>query len=201
MKSKLINAAILAALGLTMASLQAGEGQTTHETVQGNAAENAANTGANRNMEDANMNRDSIDAEDFVETASAKGLAEIETGRMALEEGTSNIHAFANQMIQDHTKANNELKEIARKGNMEVADDPTLMDRAKAMMLSVRDGESFDEAYIKNQINAHEETIELFERAGQSDSAEIQAFANEKLPKLREHLQMAKELQAQHERR
>lgn len=196
MKNKLINAAILTALGLTMAPLHAEEAQTNpraDNTVQGNAATN----GATRNME----NRDPIDAEDFVETASAKGLAEIETGRMALEEGTSNVHAFAERMIQDHTKANQELKEIARNANMEVADDPTLMDRAKALMLKLRDGESFDEAYIKNQINAHEEAIELFERASQSDNAEIRAFASEKLPKLREHLQMAKELHAQHERR
>jgi putative membrane protein len=37
----------------------------------------------------------------------------------------------------------------------------------------------------------------LFERASQSNNAEIQAFAREKLPTLREHLQMAKELEAQ----
>lgn len=199
MKNKLLNAAIIAALGLTMAPLHAGgqTNNTTDNTVRDNAADNAATTGADRNME----NRDPIDAEDFVETASAKGLAEIETGRMALEEGTANVHAFAEKMIQDHTKANEQLKEIARKGNMEVADDPTLMDKAKAMMLKVRDGESFDEAYIKNQINAHEETIELFERASQSDNADIRAFATDKLPKLREHLQMAEELRAQHERR
>lgn len=198
MKSKLINAAILAALGLTMAPLHAGEGQTNNN-VQGNTAENAANESNHNTRNERNL--DPIDAEEFVETASAKGLAEIETGRMALEEGTSNVHAFAEQMIQDHSKANKELKEIARKGNLEVADDPTLMDRAKAMMLSVRDGESFDEAYIKNQINAHEETIELFERASQSGNAEIQAFAKAKLPKLHEHLKMAKDLKAQHDRR
>ncbi len=195
MKSKLINVAILAALGFVITPLQAGEGHTnsqSHDTVQGNAAENGANTGDNQNMD--NMNRDPIEAEDFVEEASAKGVAEIETAKMALEEGTSKVHEFANQMIQDHTKANNELKKIAQQGDMEISDDATLIDQAKAMMLSIRDGESFDEAYIENQISAHEQTIELFERASHSDNAAIKAFANEKLPKLRDHLQMAKAL-------
>ena len=143
------------------------------------------------------MTRDPVDVEDFVETASAKGIAEIETARMALDEGTAQIHEFANRMIEDHTKANNELRDIARQQDLEVADDPTLMDMAKAMMLSIRNDESFDDAYIENQINAHEETIELFERASHSDNDAIRAFAREKLPILREHLQMANELEEQ----
>lgn len=198
MKNKLLNLAILAALGVTAVQVQAAGNQSevqSEDAIPANAAENRA-TQPNRDLEE-DMNRDPIDAEDFVETASAKGMAEIETARMALDEGTQNVHDFANQMIQDHTKANQELKEIARQEDLDISDDPTLMDQAKAMMLSIRDGESFDEAYIKNQINAHEQTIELFERASHSDNSAIQAFAREKLPTLREHLQMAKELEEQ----
>lgn len=198
MKNKLLNLAILAALGVTAVQVQAAGNQSevqSEDAIPANAAENRA-TQPNRDLEE-DMNRDPIDAEDFVETASAKGMAEIETARMALDEGTQNVHDFANQMIQDHTKANQELKEIARQEDLDISDDPTLMDQAKAMMLSIRDGESFDEAYIKNQINAHEQTIELFERASHSDNSAIQAFTREKLPTLREHLQMAKELEEQ----
>ncbi|MCB2425696.1 DUF4142 domain-containing protein [Methylophaga pinxianii] len=201
MKNKLLNVAILAALGLTAAQIQAAENQAaaqTEDEITAEAAENAANK-PNQNLEE-DMNRDPIDVEDFIDTASAKGIAEIETARMALDEGTQNIHEFANRMIQDHTKANKELKDIARQQDLEVADDAKLMDKAKAMMLSIRDGESFDEAYIENQINAHEQTIELFERASHSDNSAIQAFAREKLPTLREHLQMAKQLKDQHGR-
>ncbi|OFE11346.1 hypothetical protein PHACT_12365 [Pseudohongiella acticola] len=147
-------------------------------------------------MEDDDMSKDTIDAKDFVEKASAKGIAEIETARMALEEGGPSVVAFARMMIADHTEANDELKAIARRANLEIADDATLMDQAKAMILSVRSGESFDEAYIKNQINAHEQTTNLFERASHSEIPEISAFARQKLPKLHEHLHMANELKA-----
>tara|TARA_R110000787_G_scaffold55239_2_gene127663 strand:- start:31803 stop:32426 length:624 start_codon:yes stop_codon:yes gene_type:complete len=198
MKNKLFNVAILATLGLTTAQLQADESEVDipdENTISATAAENAANE-PNPDWED-DMTSDPVDVEDFVETASAKGIAEIETARMALDEGTAQIHEFANRMIEDHTKANNELRDIARQQDLEVADDPTLMDKAKAMMLSIRNNESFDDAYIENQINAHEETIELFERASYSDNDAIRAFSREKLPTLREHLQMANELEEQ----
>src|SRR5690606_11384926 len=122
---------------------------------------------------------------------------EIDTARMALEEGSAAIRTYANKMIEDHTVTNNELKAIAERVDLDVADDPTLMDRAKGFVLSVRDGEDFDEAYVENQIAAHEETIELFERAARSDIPEISAFARGKLPALQEHLRMANALRTQ----
>ena len=152
----------------------------------------------NRNLERYNMDDNAIEAEEFVETATAKGIAEVETARMALDEGSPALHGFANKMIEDHSAANDELRAIAQAEGLDVADDPTLMDRAKAMILSVRSGESFDEAYINNQINAHEETIELFERATRSDHPEIRTFAQNKLPVLQEHLRMVNDLKAQH---
>ncbi len=152
----------------------------------------------NRNLERYNMDDNAIEAEEFVETAAAKGIAEVETARMALDEGSPALHGFANKMIEDHSAANDELRAIAQAEGLEVADDPTLMDRAKAMILSVRSGESFDEAYINNQIEAHEETIELFERGARSDHPEVRTFAQNKLPVLQEHLRMANDLKAQH---
>lgn len=142
---------------------------------------------------------DSIDDADFIEEASAKGMAEIETGKMALERGTDAVEEFAQRMIDDHGKANAKLKELAQKHDLEMSDEATLMDKAKAMTLQVREGESFDEAYANNQVNAHEQTIELFQRASKSDNAEISAFAQKTLPKLEEHLTMARELAAETE--
>jgi len=139
---------------------------------------------------------DPIDAEDFVDTASAKGIAEIETAKLAREKGSERVRGFADQMIKDHRAANERLTEIAKQENVEVSDEATLMDKAKAMILRVRDGESFDEAYINNQINAHEETIELFRRAAANNHGALSEFAKESLPTLEKHLQMARDLQS-----
>lgn len=138
-----------------------------------------------------------MDAADFVDEATAKGIAEIETAKLAIEQGQSEeIKSFAERMIEDHTKMNEELKQLAQQKNLEVSDDATLTDQAKAMILEMRDGESFDSHYASNQVNAHEQTIELFERASQNlADEELRELATESLETLREHLAKAKELE------
>ncbi|MFN3579308.1 MAG: DUF4142 domain-containing protein [Pseudomonas sp.] len=188
-----LSSALVLALGL---SAPAAFAESASQQPPGSAQNTREATATAPSASPAEHQRrsESIDAEDFVEEASAKGIAEIETGKMALERGTETVHRFAQKMIDDHTNANEKLKELASKHDLDISDDPTLMDRAKAMTLRVRDGESFDQAYAKNQVNAHEESIELFQRASNSDLADISNFANETLPKLEEHLKMAREL-------
>lgn len=142
---------------------------------------------------------------DFVDNAAAGGIAEIETSKLALEKSQSaDIKAFANQMIADHTKANEELKKIATTNDIEVPDDTTLVKQAKEKILDMRD-ESFDAAYANNQVKAHEETIELFKKQANTvtddktkGATELKAFAQKMLPALEKHLAHAKELHAKH---
>ena len=139
---------------------------------------------------------DEIRPQEFVDQASAAGVAEIESARMALQKSSSpNVHNFAEQMIKDHTQANQDLKELAMNKQLEVATDADLMNKAKAMILELREGESFDQAYANNQVNAHEKVVELFTRAAQHGTdSDVQKFAKDKLPKLQEHLEMARKL-------
>ncbi len=145
---------------------------------------------------------ESIEPKEFVEKASAKGLAEIETSKMALKKGTSQeVKTFAQTMIDDHTKANQELKTLAKNKKLDTANDKTLMDQAKGQVLKLRDGESFDEAYANNQVAAHEQTIELFRQASTIKDPELKAFADKTLPKLEHHLQMAQALKSSTEQK
>lgn len=145
---------------------------------------------------------ETVSAADFAEEASAKGIAEVETSKLAVEKGTHpEVKKFAQTMIADHTRANDELKALAKKNKLDVADDADLMNKAKAMILQVRDGENFDEAYANNQVVAHEQAIELYRKAAAADDAEVSAWAKKTLPKLEHHLEMAKELQAQTHKR
>lgn len=142
---------------------------------------------------------------DFVDKAAAGGIAEIETSRLALEKSQSaDIKAFANMMITDHGKANDELATIAKKNDIEVPDDTTLVKQAKEKILDMRD-ESFDAAYANNQVKAHEDAIELFEKQANTvtddrakGATELKGFAQKMLPGLEKHLDMAKKLQAAH---
>lgn len=140
-----------------------------------------------------------MDATEFVDEATAKGIAEIETAKLAIEQGESpEVKSFAEKMIEDHTKLNEDLRKLAQEKNLEVSDDATLMDQAKAMILEMRDGEGFDDHYTSNQVNAHEQTIELFENAAENvNDEDVRELAKDSLEKLREHLAEAQELEAQ----
>lgn len=135
------------------------------------------------------------DVVDFVEEASAKGIAEIESSRLALEKSSSTeVQKFARKMIDDHTAANGELAAIARGKDLKIADDAALMSKAKKFILTLRDGESFDVAYANNQVVAHEQAIELFRKATNAVDPEVKAFATKTLPKLEHHLLQARQL-------
>ncbi len=140
------------------------------------------------------------DNDDFVEDASAKGVAEVEAGKLALEKGNAaDVKSFADMMIKDHTMANSKLKVIADGKKFKVSNDAQLMDKAKTMILELRSAKSFDQAYANNQVKAHEATIELFEEeSNNGKDADLQAFAAETLPKLKDHLIHAKALAKAH---
>lgn len=138
--------------------------------------------------------------DDFVEDASAKGVAEVEAGKLAQEKGSAaDVKEFAGMMVQDHTAANAKLKSIADAKNLKVSDSAELVDKAKAMILELRSAKSFDQAYANNQVKAHEATIEIFEKEiSDGKDTEIKAFATETLPKLKSHLEHAKTLSKAH---
>lgn len=138
-------------------------------------------------------------SDDFVDAATEAGIAEVVTGNLALEKSqNTEIKTFAQQMVTDHTKANQKLGDIARKLDISVPDEAALTDKVKKMILEWRE-ESFDKSYVNNQVDAHEKAVELFKKeAASSDKAELKAFASETLPTLEHHLEQAKALQATH---
>lgn len=149
-------------------------------------------------MAHAAQRGDAISPQDFVEEASAKGVAEIEVARLALEKAvTEEVKGFAQTMLDDHQRANQELAALATRKGLEVSDDAELINQAKALVLKLRGEESFDKAYINNQVQAHKQTIALFRQASESSDKDIAAFASETLPKLEHHLQMAEQVNAQ----
>ncbi|MER2298644.1 DUF4142 domain-containing protein [Pseudomonas promysalinigenes] len=147
----------------------------------------------------ASLQVQAASSNDFVDAATEAGIAEVVTGKLALEKSqNADIKQFAQQMVTDHTKANQQLGEIARKLDISVPDEAALTDKVKKMILEWRE-ESFDRSYVNNQVDAHEKAVELFKKeASSSDKPELKAFASETLPTLEDHLKQAKALQATH---
>lgn len=134
----------------------------------------------------------------FINDASAKGMADIEASRLAHQKTESKeVKDYTIVVINDRTTANQRLAKIAKQLDLPVAPREVVVDKAKALMPQVKDGASFDQAYAASQVKTTQEAIEQLQQEAQTtDVPEIKAFAEETLPKLQNHLQMARALQA-----
>ena len=134
----------------------------------------------------------------FIDDASAKGIADIEASRMAHQKTSSKeVKDYTIVVINDRTTANQHLAKIAKQLDLPVAPREEVLSKAKTLMPQVPEGEAFDAAYAASQVKATEEAIEQIQQQAQiSEVPELQAFAEETLPKLENHLQMARALQA-----
>jgi putative membrane protein len=136
----------------------------------------------------------------FVQKASTGGLAEVRVGQLATERAASaEVKQFGQQMVTDHTKANQELSTLAKAKNLPVATELDQKHQAVLDKLTKLQGAAFDREYIADQVAAHERTVALFTtQAKEGHDAELKAFAAKTLPTLQEHLRMVRTLAAKH---
>ena len=132
---------------------------------------------------------------DFVTEAAISDMFEIQSSKLAEARSTGPTKAFAEKMIQDHTKTTSELKPLAMKAHVE---PPTALDDSHKAMLDKLEGlkgEDFAKQYHEDQDKGHKEAVSLFERyAKGGENADLKAWANETLPHLQEHLKLAENL-------
>lgn len=135
--------------------------------------------------------------EDFVMQVSASDLFEIESSKLALTKGDEATKAFAQQMVTEHEKTSSELKALLSGGNVKGTPATALTDDHKEEIddLAKLDGAEFNEEYIDDQVDAHEDAVDLFKRYAEGgDNAELKAWAAKTLPALQHHLEMAQGL-------
>lgn len=176
----------LAALAIALAFVAAGDGvaASKREPSTPRPATGTSGTGGAVNV--ASIDRS------FVIMAASSGLLELEASRLAMERSKSvQVRTFAQRMIGDHAKVNDELGSIARTAG--VAEVPTTMmplHSAHLEKLGPLSGQEFDREYAAQiGVAAHTETVSLFEKASQDASnAQLKSFAGRMLPSLRDHL-------------
>ena len=133
---------------------------------------------------------------DFYAKAAAGLMAEVETGALAQIKGHSGaVRDFGEMMVRDHTKANDKLKQIAGRKNIELPTEPDAKHKAKKQELEAVSGAEFDKAYMQAQVADHEATESLLKQQIESGTdAEAKAWAREALPTVTEHLKRARGL-------
>jgi putative membrane protein len=135
----------------------------------------------------------------FAMKAAQGGLAEVQLGQLAVNKASNPaVKQFGQRMIDDHTKANDQLKQIAQEQNITLPETLNAKDQALHDKLQNLSGPQFDKEYMKAMVKDHEEDIKEFEK--ESDKGKdpaIKSFASQTLPTLKEHLEMAKTTDAQ----
>jgi putative membrane protein len=131
----------------------------------------------------------------FAHEAAQGGLAEVELGKLATEKGQNDkVKQFGQRMVDDHSTANSQLKQIAEKNNITLPTDISAKDQALKDKLSGLSGADFDRAYITAMVRDHQKDISEFQKqANSGTNADLKSFAAQTLPTLQDHLRMAKE--------
>jgi len=138
----------------------------------------------------------SYDDAGFAVKAADAGLTEVQLGKIALTNAMDQtVKDFGQMMVDDHTKANNELMALAKKKDIVLPSVPG-EDHVKHIRdLNDKKGKDFDNDYIDMMVKDHKDVISLFERAEKNATdADIKAFATKTLPVLRKHLATSESL-------
>ena len=132
-----------------------------------------------------------VTAEHFVDQATAKSYALIQMSEAALEQGSPEVQQFAQQVIDTQREINQQLRSLAEADEPEVADDANLVDQGRTMVMELRDGESFDQAYADNLASVARELADLFESAAASDLGELSGYAETAMADVQKQRDMA----------
>ena len=143
----------------------------------------------------ASGSKASMKDQKFAKTAAAGGMAEVQLGQLAVKNGENpKVKEFGQKMVDDHTKANDELKSIAAQKNIQLP--TTVMPKDQALMdkLSKMSGASFDKAYMSAMTKDHQKDMSEFEQESNSgQDSDLKGFAAKTLPVLKSHMDMAKD--------
>jgi putative membrane protein len=128
--------------------------------------------------------------ESFFKSAAEGGLAEVSAGKLAEDKaGTSALREFGGMMVKDHSTADQKLWSLAASQRIDLPKTPSVEQQAAGGRLKLLSGDSFDKAYIQNQVEAHRDTIALFKREiASGKDPQAKQFASATLPKVQEHL-------------
>ena len=124
-------------------------------------------------------------------------LAEIEAGRMAQTKSQSEqVKNFAQQMIDDHTRALTEVQQLAQSKGVAL---PTELDRTHkraSEKMAALSGEAFDRAYMKQSgLADHKKTHSLLQQAqSRAKDPDVKALAARTAPIVDQHLNSAQQL-------
>ncbi len=198
MKSSLVHALWAAALLVSAAGCSSKpdsveQAQKTNEAKTGGTL---ADTTVTTSKGTASTSSKAYDS-DFMTKAASGGMLEVKLGQEIVKRATTpEAKQFAQQMVTDHTKGNNDLKALAAKKNITL---PATLGQEQQKVYDdvvAEKGPALDQHYVKAMIADHQEDIREYQEAvTKATDPQIKGYAIQNVPMLQMHLQMVQKIQ------
>ncbi|PSH03468.1 MAG: DUF305 domain-containing protein [Acidobacteria bacterium] len=172
-------------------------------SVAQNSTRPQGDTGQNIQKPPAGMSNDASATKNpdqmFMMKAAQGGMAEVKLGDLAKQNGKADaVKQFGNRMVTDHTKANDELQQLASQKGVALPAEESSKDKRTFQMLKSKKGSEFDKTYMHEMVKDHETDVEEFRWETQAGKdPDVRAWAQKTLPVLEQHLASAKEIAGQ----
>jgi putative membrane protein len=129
----------------------------------------------------------------FVEDAALDGMKEVEAGKVASGRASDpSVKAFADRMVKDHSDANKKLMDLAQSKGVTPPTELRKSDRRTIDSLARMNGDKLDQWYMREMMKDHKKDVRAFEKGAKDvKDPDVQRFAADTLPVLKEHLKMA----------
>ena len=163
--------------------------------VTGAAAQSSSDKTASDNSGASSSKLAAADRQ-FIKKAAQGGLAEVQLGQLATEKADSpDVKQFGQKMVDDHGKANDQLKQVASNKGVAIPDKLNAKDAATKARLEKLSGKAFDRAYMRDMVVDHTKDVSEFRTESKTaKDPDVKNFASETLPTLQEHLKQAKSI-------
>ena len=134
----------------------------------------------------------------FMMKAAKGGMQEVELGQMVADKAQSDdVKQFAKRMVEDHTKANDELKSLAQQKGVTLPSDMGAEGKDMKAKLEKLSGAQLDKAYMHHMVLDHTKDVHEFETESKmAKDSDVKSFAEKTLPTLQDHLKQAKDVAA-----
>jgi putative membrane protein len=138
-------------------------------------------------------------APDFAIDAAQSDAYEVVAAQDALAQSRNpRVKAFAQQMIDDHTRMSESLRRAATASGVSLPPPAISSDQASLLSaLQSLTGAEFDRTYARQQVLAHRQAIAVEQTyASAGSDTNLRGVAQSALPVIQHHLEMAEQMRA-----
>jgi putative membrane protein len=132
----------------------------------------------------------------FITSAAEANLAEIDIAKMVGQKSTDPaVKDFANRMVTDHTQASQKLASVAEMNGVTLPTEASATERNQKSELEKLSGAQLYDAYLRDELQGHKETISAFEsEIEHGQNQEAKNYAEQTLPTLQDHIRIAEDI-------